>query len=410
MTMRIIIIDTTLTTPPTGGAQTFLVELGGALVERGWTVSVVTQPGPVEEIVASLRRAGVEVREDIWAASDLPEERAGRLAAWANAQRPDVYLVSISPDAGWLALPQLDAHIATVTVAHNDVSAFYEPLRHYHPFVDCAVGVSEDIHRKIVERCHVPAERARRIAYGVHTLTPGEVEARCAVSADGDAPLRVGYVGRIVQEQKRVFDFPPLVEELKRRGVSFEFELIGDGSERAALEEEFRKSGLWGDVKFRGWLASAEVKRRLSELDVFLLLSDYEGLPVALLEAMAHAVVPVVTEIESGNVEVVRDGESGFVVRVGDVRGAAERLAFLAGDRAALGRMRRAAWERSLQFSVQRMVENYVACFEHVTSAGFSREHRLGAARPFPVMQSCRSRYPFWIRKIKARVLTSNSR
>jgi hypothetical protein len=125
---------------------------------------------------------------------------------------------------------------------------------------------------------------------------------------------------------------------------------------------------------------------------------------------MGHAVVPVVTEIESGNSEVVRDGESGFVVRVGDVRGAAERLAFLAGDRAALRRMRRAAWERSLQFSVQRMVENYVACFEHVTSAGFARGHRLAAPRPFPVMQSCRSRYPFWIRKIKARVLTSNSR
>jgi glycosyltransferase involved in cell wall biosynthesis len=403
--MRIIIIDTTLTTPPTGGAQTFLVELGGALVERGWTVSVVTQPGPVEEIVASLRRAGVEVREDIWAASDLPEERAARLAAWAGAQRPDVYVVSISPDAGWLALPLLDAHIATVTIAHNDVSAFYEPLKHYHPFVDCAVGVSEDIHRKIVERCHIPAERARRIAYGVHPVAPDEAEARCADSADGDAPLRVGYVGRLVQSQKRVFDFVPLAEELRRRGVAFELQLIGDGSERAALEEEFKKRGLGGSVRFRGWLSPPEVERRLLELDVFLLLSDYEGLPVALLEAMGHALVPVVTAIESGSAEVVRDGESGFVVQVGDVVGAAERLALLARDRETLRRMKHAAWERSREFSVGAMVENYLDCFKRLTGGGSARAYRKGVPRPYPIMQSCASQYPAWLRKLKARLL-----
>jgi glycosyltransferase involved in cell wall biosynthesis len=407
--MNITIIDTTLTTPPTGGAQTFLVELCASLKKRAWGVSVVTQPGPAQEIVAALQSAGAEVHQNIWRAVDLPEERAARLAAWVNSRSPDVYVVSISPDAGWLALPLLDSGIATVTIAHNDVSAFYEPLKHYHPLVDCAVGVSAETHRKIVEHCHIPAARARQIAYGVHSIAIDEMESRCAASSDARNPLRVGYVGRLVQLQKRVFDLVPLAEELKVRGADFELHIIGDGPESAALTGEFERRGLSEVVKFHGWLSSAEVRKHLLTLDVFVLLSDYEGLPVALLEAMGHALATVVTRIESGNTELVVDGENGFVVPVGDVGLATRRLKQLADDRSALAAMKRAAWMKSRQFSVEAMVENYIECFSHVTNSEFAREHRRSAPHPYPLMQSCVSRYPTWLRKIKARLLELTS-
>jgi glycosyltransferase involved in cell wall biosynthesis len=321
-----------------------------------------------------------------------------------NSRRADVYVVSISPDAGWLALPLLAPNVATVTIAHNDVAAFYEPLKHYYPFVDCAVGVSEETRRKIIEDCRVPAERTRRIPYGVPSITRDEMEARCATRPGGPGALRVGYVGRLVQLQKRVFDFVPLVEELTRGGVDFELHLVGEGPERAALAEEFERRSPDAPVKFWGWLSPAEVRERLLSLDVFLLLSDYEGLPVALLEAMGHALVPVVTRIESGNLELVRDGENGFVVPVGDVAGAAQRLGRLAVDAQALCRMKRAAWETGRQFSVEAMVENYIDCFAHVADAGFDREHRRAAPRPYPPMPSCVSRYPTWLRRISARL------
>jgi glycosyltransferase involved in cell wall biosynthesis len=402
--MHVIIVDTTLTTPPTGGAQTFLIGLCKSLIARSWAVSVVTQPGPERSVVAALQEAGAEVHQNLWAETDLPEDRAARLAAWVNSQRADVYVVSISPDAGWLALPLLAPEIATVTIAHNDVAAFYEPLKHYYPFVDCAVGVSEETRRKIINDCHVPAERTRRIPYGVPSITRDEMEARCTTRLGAPGALRVGYVGRLVQLQKRVFDFVPLVEELKRAGVDFELHLIGEGPERAALAEEFERRSPDAPVKFWGWLPPAEVRERLSGFDVFLLLSDYEGLPVALLEAMGHALVPVVTRIESGNLELVRDGESGFVVPVGDVAAAAERLGRLAVDAQALCRMKRAAWETGRRFSVEAMVENYIDCFAHVADAGFDRSHRLGAPRPYPPMPSCVSRYPAWLRRISARL------
>src|SRR5215211_4141335 len=102
--MHVVIVDTTMTTPPTGGAHTFLVDLCAPLKERGWRASFVTQPGPEQGIVKA-----------------LPEAGGGRLAAWVNDVRPDAYVISASPDAGWLALPLLDAGVPTLSVAHDDV-------------------------------------------------------------------------------------------------------------------------------------------------------------------------------------------------------------------------------------------------------------------------------------------------
>lgn len=403
--MHIVVVDSTITTPPTGGAHTFVVELTCALVRRGERVSLVTQPGPERSLVNAMRDAGVEIHEEIWRAVDLPEERARRLASWVNGQGADAYIVSVSPDAGWLALPLLDARTATVAVVHSDGPAFYEPLRHYQSFIDCAVGVSRETVRKIVSYCGVEAGRARQIPYGVGSITRAEMEARAEATARGRAPLRAVYVGRLVHSQKRVLDLVPLAAEMHRRGLNFELHLVGDGPERAALEEGFRAAGVDGQVKFWGWLSSAEVKGRLRELDVLLLVSDVEGLPLAMLEAMGHGVVPVVTRIDSGNAELVREGVNGFLEEVGDFAAFTERLLTLEADRERLAAMSRAAWETGQDYSVERMTERYAAVFAE--SAGAAPARR---GNGFPVMRSCVSRYPFWLRKIKRRVLVAAGR
>lgn len=407
--MHVLIVDTTMTTPPTGGAHTFLVDLCAPLRERGWRASFATQPGPEQGIVSALRGAGGEIEDRLWPASSLPEERAGRLAAWVNDVRPDAYVISASPDAGWLALPLLDPDIPTLSIAHNDVGAFYDPLKHYGAFVDCAVSVSREIHRRTIGECGVPPERARRIPYGVDSL--GEQEARAlAASSLRGGPLRIGYVGRLVQEQKRVLEMAPLASELARRGVEFELHVVGDGEARAALEAEFARRGVAGRVKFWGWLDPSEVKRRLKGLDVFLLMSDYEGLSVALLEAMGHALAPVVTGIRSGTGEVVADGRSGFIVPVGDVGAFAERLERLAADRRLLASLKGAAWEASRPYTVRRMADEYVRCFGEARAINDARGARGRRQPGFPVMPACRSPYPFWVRKIKRRVLVAAGR
>jgi glycosyltransferase involved in cell wall biosynthesis len=408
--MHAIIIDTTMTGAPTGGSHKFLVDLCSPLAKRGWSSSFVTQPGPERGIVDALRAAGAEVHERIWREKDLPEERARRLATWVNGRKIDVYVISTSPDAAWLALPLLDAAIPTVSIAHNDVGAYYEPLKHYGTFIDCTVSVSREIQRRTIEDCGIPRERTQRISYGVEILTVEQAHARANASMASDTPLKIGYVGRVVREQKRVNEMVPLASELTRRGVEFELHVIGDGEMRAPLASEFRKNGLEERVKFWGWLSPDNVRQRLRELDVFLLMSDYEGLSVALLEAMGQAVAPVVSDIRSGTSEVVEDGRSGFLVPIGDVTAFADRIEQLARNHRLLAEIKFGAWEATRPYTLERMADSYVNCFQ--TAHAISSLRVAGAPRQlaYPVMPSCRSKYPFWLRKIKRGVLVSAGR
>lgn len=404
--MRVVFIDTTLTTPPTGGATTFLVELCTALAARGDHVTVVAQPGPEQSVARRLQARGVEVRQDLWRAVHLPEERAACLASWVRSQQVEVYAISISADAGWLALPLIEPSITTMSIAHADGPAFYEPLKHYAPFIDCAVGVSEAIHRRIIDQCSVPPARAHSVPYGVPSLSPSEIAERREHRIELDEPFRIGYLGRLVQGHKRVLDLVPLSKELKRRGFPFELHLLGDGPERLALESGFEKNDVTRYLKFWGWLAPEAVRERLRELDALVLLSDSEGLPLALLESMGHGVVPVVTSLEGGLTEVVKDGENGFLVDVGDIGAFVDRFELLAGDRERLSLMRLAAWQTSQDYSVERMVQWYVQTFQKVGQQISGRKQRDGFTSQYPVMPSCRSKYPFWLRKIKSRVLS----
>lgn len=409
--VQIVIVDTTLTTRPTGGAQTFLVDLAAGLIQKGQSITVVTQPGPEQAIVRALAELGVNVQERLWKHHHLPEERAVRLAKFVNELRPGIYVVSISPDAGWLALPRLHPNIATMSIAHNDVDAFYMPLLHYGSFIDIAVGVSQETQRKIACQCGMPVERVRHIPYGIRPLTDGEMSRRAV--RERNAPLCLGYVGRLVQQQKRIFDFVALVQELVDRGVSFELDLIGDGVDRVRLVELLQQNRVQDRVTLHGWMSSKDVQARLRQLDVFVLLSDHEGLPVALLEAMGHGLVPVVTRIPSGNSQLVHEGENGFLLPVGDIRGFADRLAFLAEHREMLRDLQQAAWNTSQNYTVERMIERYEISFQEILAKSSTRAAREQPSDSFPVMPSCRSRYPVALRKLKHRLvglLSSQSR
>ncbi len=408
--MHVVIVDTTMTTPPTGGAQTFLIDLAESLVQRGMRISIVTQPGPEMTIVSALSRVGAEIELQLWSSSDLPEEKAVRLASWVNKLEGKVsFVVSISPDVGWLTLPLLNSNIATLSIAHNDVGAFYAPVEHYAPLIDCAIGVSLETTRRLRDETGMPLERVRYIPYGVHVASQADAERRIQVQRAERAPLRIVYVGRLVQEQKRVMDFVPLVRELKRRDVSFMLDLIGDGSDRSRLEQELKENGLAHNVKVWGWLTPSDVAARLADSDAFVLLSDYEGLPVALLEAMASTLVPVVTRINSGNTQLIREGENGLMFEVADAISCAKHLAQLSTDQELLRSLRWAAWKTAREYSVERMVENYERCFQEVTAPDFMNADRKTAPRPYPLLPACRSRYPFWLRKVKSRLATLRS-
>lgn len=134
--------------------------------------------------------------------------------------------------------------------------------------------------------------------------------------------------------------------------------LVGDGVLRAELERQVSGLGLTGKVIFAGLVAPADVPRYLGVMDCLAHLSYREALSRALPQALA-AGKPVVAYDFDGADEVCLENRTGFLVRTGDIDGAAQRLLMLAGDavlREKFGRAGRAFVSEN--FSIEKMVQD----------------------------------------------------
>jgi glycosyltransferase involved in cell wall biosynthesis len=392
--MKIVVIDTTVHGEMIGGGHLIVVPLLRGLKNLGHEVHYVSADTPNPVINESIASTGVTLHKRLWDSAAFVDNSTPSFAAWLNKLKPDVHLISASGDLGWTVLPLLDPNIATLTIGHNDREAFYAPVRHYAGFLTRAIGVSDEICRKYIEECAMPADRVEWIPYGVETSNSAPVTAP-------DGPLRLVYVGRFDNVQKRISDVVAVIRKLSASGIDFEFNLVGDGEEMprvmAALSDEIES----GRVRVHGWLKPEQVIDVMRQSEVFILASEYEGFCISLIEAMANGCTPVVTDIRSGNKQLVRDGENGFIVPIGDVEAFVDRIKLLDSDRGSLSRMRTLAWETGREYGVERMVDNYVDCFERAIENA-----RVSPRTPnpsFPLMESCRSKYPLWLRRIKGK-------
>lgn len=120
------------------------------------------------------------------------------------------------------------------------------------------------------------------------------------------------YVGRLDSEKGLPILFSSL-SLLKSKGLDFKLSILGDGKDRGFLESLAVSEGLANDVEFLGFVNQKTIAEYLNKSDVFVLPSFAEGIPVALMEAMAIG-IPVVTTYVGGIAELVIDGETGFIV------------------------------------------------------------------------------------------------
>jgi colanic acid/amylovoran biosynthesis glycosyltransferase len=178
-----------------------------------------------------------------------------------------------------------------------------------------------------------------RCGLDLEDLSPPDVD--CVSSA---GPLQVLCVGRLVPDKGQLLLLEAMAE-LCRRGVAAALTLVGDGPDRDALAQAAQCLAISDSVTFRGSLEPNDVAALYRTTDVFCLPSFAEGLPVVLMEAMAHG-LPVVTTRIAGISELVEDGVNGAVVPAGRVDRLADELARLAADPVLRARWGQAGSER----------------------------------------------------------------
>ncbi len=170
-------------------------------------------------------------------------------------------------------------------------------------------------------------------------------------------PLKVVHVTRYVYQKNT----PMLIDVIAalrdmRELHRFEFVLLGDGPGRAEFEAAVAERGLADSVRIMG--AVSNPGERMAEAFCLISTSRWEGLPIALLEAMARAVPSIATDV-TGNKDAVADGETGFLFPEGNPRMGAERLVQLACNPELWKQMVAGARLRAeREFSVETMAES----------------------------------------------------
>lgn len=189
---------------------------------------------------------------------------------------------------------------------------------------------------------------------------PADRGIRTELGFPKEVPL-VGFVGRL-WPQKRVEDILWAADILRIGGYRARWLIVGAGPRRLHLERLARKLGLESIVHFLDH--RSDVPALLAAIDVFVLASDFEGMPNVVLEAM-RAARPVVATRIAGMDEVVIDGMTGLLVEPRqpvELAKAIQRLLEDEGLRHRLGESGRR--QVRLRFSVAAMVDAYARLYD----------------------------------------------
>jgi glycosyltransferase involved in cell wall biosynthesis len=210
-----------------------------------------------------------------------------------------------------------------------------------------------------------PRARLVRIA---NAVAPGEADLR-AERYSANRPLRIVYLGRLAAN-KGIFETLEAVRILRDRGVVVRLTIAGTGAAGGEITRIIEAHRLGDRTRLQGAAFGSAKARLWSEADVLAFPTyHHEGLPYALLEAMAGGAVPVVSPV-GAIPDVVQDGVHGLFVPARTPQAVADALERLANDRPLLHRLALAARARVVDhYSVARMAREFDALYTSLTDS-----------------------------------------
>ena len=225
-----------------------------------------------------------------------------------------------------------------------------------YPLADGIIAVSQGVAEDLARYAGIPRARVKVIYNPVLSdprITAAEQPLPHPFFADSQCPVILG-VGRLTEQK----DFFTLIKAfaILRKKISSRLIILGDGEERQALEELVQASGLQGLVDLPGFEINPFAFMKRASL--FSLSSKWEGLPNVLIQAMACGCPVISTDCLSGPSEILKGGEYGTLVPVGDVDAMAEAM-----DKVLRGNVRKPPQGWLDQFTVEAVIPQYESVF-----------------------------------------------
>ena len=304
--------------------------------------------------LVSLRRFFKRIQPDVVHAHNFAPLIYGGIAAWSLRPRPRVVY---------------SEHNQVNSASARDLMKF----RHYAKLADEIVAVSDDLGRTLRNRLGInrPLRVIKNGIDGRRFRCPKRDEARRALGVLDDE-LLIG-TAVVLSKQKGISDLLEAARLLRSRLPRAKFAVAGDGPLREKLEAEAVAKGVSDLVRFLGY--RSDIPDLLAAFDIYVLPSLWEGLPLALVEALSLGKPIVCTDV-GGNREVIVDGLHGFLVPPADPPALADRLFHVANDEAFRARAGSDGPLRfQTHFSLSAMARRHEELF--VELAGESKKTRI---------------------------------
>jgi glycosyltransferase involved in cell wall biosynthesis len=339
-----------------GGGEKWMVKAASGLSRLGHRVFVASKPGA--EILKAARAAGVETKV-LSIHGDFDPLATWRILRFIQTEKIDLVVCNLNKDVRVAGLACRIAVFPAV-IARHGVQLCGRSWKHRITLQQLADGIltnTETIKRAYADYGWFDEDFVHVVYNGIEDksgVRPRDFQ------TEYPGKKIVFSAGRLAAQK----GFPFLIEAaaLLRDRTDLLFLVAGRGSEEAKLEDRVRKRGLEDSFQFLGYFENLDPLA--AGCDMFVLPSLFEGMPNAVMEAMAFGKAVILTDV-NGARELAEDGKSGIIVPPGNAEALAGAVEKLADDPSMRAKLGDAACRRVRErFTLDAMIGNLETYFE----------------------------------------------
>lgn len=335
--------------------------LGGALAGHGWALTR-NPAGYLRGLGASLRRCLIDPARTANHLFHFTEAlMLGRWMATAGLTRLHVHFATAAASVASLVRATFPIHLSMTVHGPDEFNNvrtehFAEKIAR----ADQVICISHFARSQSMQ--HSAPAHWHKFSVVRLGVDPEQFKRATSFSGHARCDFSLLCVGRLTPAKGQHLILDALAS-LRDRGLNARLTLVGDGPDRASLEQHCRRLGLHEQVRFTGALNQDQVRPLYLEHDAFILPSFAEGVPVVLMEAMASG-LPCITTRIAGIPELIEHEHSGLLTFASDVSGLCDSIERLAQDPALCSRLAENARDKvCADFNLDTNIHKLAAAF-----------------------------------------------